>query len=189
MNRRNFILTAAVAPITSPNLGFAQTPDEGLGSRELVVHTVHNALRNTSPLLIYSGLKTTLGLDPLLVKAAGREPAVEVWDDWNEPNLHQAFGAFTVGTPDIMLGWYRIFDTPDIAYGVHQPVVDEIEDGHVSVGGVRASWMDAGGVAFASLRLWNVIIEGGGENEEQMSDVMLGLVKHLGRAIGAIDPV
>lgn len=187
MIRRTFIQAAAATSTRPRAFALAQDSDEGLGSRELVVHTVHNALRNSSPLLIYAGLQTTLGVNRLLVDAAGGEPAVEVWNDWNDYDLRQAFGAFTVGTPDVSLGSNRIFDTPDIAHGVHQPIVDEIEQGYVPVGGYRASFMAAGSVGFARLRLWNVIIDGFAESEDELSDVMLGLVRHLGQSIGAID--
>ena len=63
-------------------------------------------------------------------------------------------------------------------------LVGEIERGFLDVGGVRASWMDAGGVGFGRMRLWNVLITGAGETDQETEDVMLGMVKHLGRAIG-----
>lgn len=185
MNRRTFLQATGVSAAVAPSLAFAQDSDEGLG-RELVVHTVVHHLRETSPLLIYSGLERTLEKDPLLVEAAGRSPAVEVWNDWNDHDLHKVFGAFTVGTPDVMLGSYRIFDTPDIAYAVHQPVIEELEQGYIPVGGTRASRLVVDDFTIASLRLWNVIIDGV-LDENESSDVMMGLVKHLGRAIGAID--
>lgn len=187
MNRRNFLQTAAIGGAAVPGVTFAQDADEGLAPSELVVHTVHDAVRNSSPLQIYSGLLVTLDIDELLVEAAGRTPAVEVWNDWNDYDLRQVFGAFMVGTPDVSIGSYRIYDTPDIAHGVLQPAIDEIEQGYVPVGGYRASRMVAAGFAFTSLRIWNVIIDNVAANEEDASDVMLGMVRHLGRAVGALD--
>lgn len=187
MNRRHFLQTAAIGGAVAPGVGFAQDADEGTGPFELVVHTVHDAVRRSSPLQIYSGLLVTLDFDELLVEAAGGTPAVEIWNDWNDYDLRQVFGAFIVGTPDVSIGSYRIYDTPDIAHGVHQPMVDEIEQGYVPVGGYRASRMVAGGFTFTSLRIWNVIIGSVAEDEEDASDVMLGMVRHLGRAVGALD--
>lgn len=189
MDRRTFLQSATIGGAMMPGMSFAQDGDEGIGPFELVVHTVHDAVRTSSPLQVYSGLLTTFGVDPLLVKEAGRGPAVEVWNDWNDYDLRQVFGAFTVGTPDIRLGSYRIFDTPDIAHGVLQPVIDEIEEGYIPVAGYRASRMVAGSVGFFSLRVWNVIIDCVAQDEDNASDVMLGMVRHLGRAVGAIEPV
>lgn len=187
MNRRTFLQSATAGGVLIPGMSHAQDGDEGIGPFELVVHTVHDGLRKSSPLEVYSGLKRFLGPDPNLVEVDGRAYAVEVWNDWNDADLHQVFGAFTVGTPDVSIGSYRIYDTPDIAHGVHQPVVDEIEDGYIPVAGYRASWMVAGSIGFASLRVWNVIIECAAEDERNASEVMLGMVRHLGRAIGALD--
>lgn len=186
MNRRTLLRAAAISSTVPPAMVLAQDADGDL-YRELVIHTVHEALRKSSPLLIYSGLARTYDEEPLLTEAAGRHPAVEVWNDWNDTDLQQVFGAFTVGTPDITLGTYRIFDTPDIAHGVHQPMIDEFEQGYFAVGGVRASRLVDDDNVFVSLRIWNVIIDGVAEDERQTTDVMLGLVRHLGRAIGAID--
>src|SRR5699024_7015242 len=107
MNRRNFLQTAAIGGVMASGASYAQDEDEGIGLSELVVHTVHDAVRKASPLQIYSGLLTTLGAEPLLVEAAGRSPAVEVWNDWNDYDLRKVFGAFTVGTPDVSIGSYR----------------------------------------------------------------------------------
>lgn len=189
MKRRTFI-QAGFASITSTSVtGFAQGSEGTPGGRELVVHTVHEALVHSTPLTIYSGLKSTPVDDPILHKAAGAAPTIEVWDGWNDYDMRQAFGGLQVSGPVDMLGAYLIYDTPDIAHAVHQPMVEEIERGHLNVGGVRASWMDAGAVGFGSKRLWNVVITGVGGTENETEEVMLGLVKHLGRALGVLDPI
>lgn len=187
MNRRLFLQAAGTSATMNSLTALAQQSDGGETGRELVVHTIHDALTRMSPLGIYSGLQAVPTVHPLLVDVAGGEPTVEVWDNWLEYDLRQTFGAFVASTPEQRLGSYRIYDTADIAHGVHQPVVEEIENGHVSVGGVRASQMEAGSIGFTSMRLWNVIIDGFAPEQDQASDVMLGLVKHLGYAIGAID--
>lgn len=187
MDRRTFLQTAALTTAVAPGFAHAQDSDEGYGTIELVVHTVHDGLRNSSPLEVYTGLIRYLGPDPNLVEVDGRAYAVEVWNDWNDPDLRQVFGAFILSTPNVSIGSYRIYDTPDIAHGVHQPVVDEIEEGYIPVAGYRASRMVAGSVGFFSLRVWNVIIDCVAEEEQNASEVMLGMVRHLGRAVGAID--
>lgn len=189
MNRRTLIQAVAMSAGVTPMVTFAQDGADGTGNRELVVHTVHEALIHSTPLTIYSGLKSAPVNDPLLHKAAGATPTIEVWDGWNDHDMRQAFGGLQVKGPEDLLGAYLIFDTPDIAHAVHQPMVEEIESGHLDVGGVRASWMDAGAVGFGSMRLWNVVITGVGGTASQTEEVMLGMVKQLGRAIGAIDPV
>lgn len=184
MRRRTFLQTGIAGMAMLPLTGLAQSNTVQTGGRELVVHSVHEALVHSTPLQVYSGLQSRPVDDPLLTEVAGTELTIEVWDNWNDHDIRRAFGGFIVRTGEDTLGAYLIFDTPDIAHSVHQPVVDEIERGFVNVGGVRASWMDAGGVGFARMRLWNVLITGAAETERETEDVMLGLVKHLGRAIG-----
>lgn len=184
MRRRSFIQTGIAGLAMVPVSGLTQVGNAQTDNRELVVHSVHEALVHATPLQIYSGLQSLPVDDPLLIQIAGEEPTIEIWNDWNDQDLHQVFGAFIVSTPDSPIGAYRIFDTPEIAHGVHQPMVEEIEDGYLDIGGVRASRLNAGGVGFGSMRLWNVVVAGIGEDNPQVEQVMLGLVKHLGRAIG-----
>lgn len=184
MNRRTLIQASFAGAAILPTTTLAQTGSTQTAGRELVVHSVHEALVHSTPLQIYSGLQSLPVDEPLLIDVMAETPSVEVWDNWNDHDIRQAFGGFVLRDGEDFQGSYLIFDTPDIAYSVHQPVVEEIERGSLDVGGVRASWMDAGGVGFGRMRLWNVLITGAGETDQETEDVMLGMVKHLGRAIG-----
>lgn len=193
MHRRKLVQSASIAAALGITNAVSSQPS-AFARADLIIHTVHHELTQTPPLLVYSGLATTYQMDPVLTEAAGRSPAVEVWNDWNDTDLQHVFGAFTVGTPDVSLGTYRIFDTPDIAHSVHQPYVEEHEQGYIGVGGVRASRFEGvresrtedDRLIIGSLRIWNVIISGFGLDDRTTSDVVMGLVRQLGRSIGAL---
>lgn len=184
MNRRTLIQASFAGAAILPTTTLAQTGSTQTAGRELVVHSVHEALVHSTPLQIYSGLQSLPVDEPLLIDVMAETPSVEVWDNWNDHDIRQAFGGVVLRDGEDFQGSYLIFDTPDIAYSVHQPVVEEIERGSLDVGGVRASWMDAGGVGFGRMRLWNVLITGAGASDQETEDVMLGMIRHLGRAIG-----
>ena len=185
MNRRSFVQAGAFASIATPSLAFTQPTPEA-ASRDLVTHLVHDALRESSPMLVYAGLNFTPVSNETLLDIVDNDVSVSVWNDWNDDDLRDVFGAFMIGTSDEPMGMYRIFDTPDIAYDMLKSQIEEVEQGYVEVGGMRASRIVQADVVLASLRLWNVNIVGAHEDEALLPDVLLGMTKHLGTAIGAL---
>ena len=179
MNRRNFLQTSSIG-LAAVSATAVSTPVAA--NRDLVTHTVAHALREMPPLLIYSGLLTTPIKDPLLIE---HSPEVLLWNDWSDDDLASVFAAFLIGSKDTALGTIRIFDTADIAWQVHQPLVMGPGRDFIEVGGMRATKVTGDDSVFASLRLWNVVIDA--VAPDNSTDIALGMVKHLGFAIGALD--
>lgn len=186
MNRRTLLQAVAAGAASAPALALSQSTPVA-AYRDLVTHTVHHALRENAPILIYSGLNTTAVTDPTIIEFAGAVPEAKVWNDWNDHELRDVFGAFLISTANSPIGSYLIFDTPDIAYAAFAPTIASREHGYIDVGGMRASRLVDNDAVTASLRLWNVVINGVAEDESQLSEIMSGLVKHLGIAIGALE--
>lgn len=184
MDRRRFLQVsgAGLALTSSTPIATAAERD-----RDLVTHAVAHDLTEITPLIVYSSLKDRRVTDQLLVYAhddSGDEVTVSVWNDWNDHDLRHVFAAFTVESRGEILGSYRIYDTPDIAFDATARRATKIESGYVDVAGMRANRIDSGDMTIANLRLWNVVI--GGVMLNDSTDVMLGLVKHLGQSIGTL---
>lgn len=182
MDRRKFLQVAGSSTVLA-SLATPIAADERV--RDLVTHTVAQELSEITPLVVYSSLKDRRVTDQLLVYAHGDdadEVTVSVWDDWSDPDLHHVFAAFLVESRGEILGSYRIYDTPDIAFDATARRASKIESGYVDVEGMRANRIETGDQTTANLRLWNVVI--GGVMLNDSSDVILGLVRHLGQSIG-----
>lgn len=179
MNRRSFLQSSGVglAAITATS-----TPTLVSASRDLATHSIANALRETSPLLVYSALNEAM-VNPRLDQINSAAP-ITLWYDWNDEDLRSVFAAFLIGTEDEPLGSIRIFDTADIAWSVHQSAPEEIVAGYIDVGGMRATRVAYDDYVFVSLRLWNVIIDA--VAPDNSTDIALGIVRQLGVAIGAL---
>lgn len=184
MNRRSLLQAATIGTVIGPARSLQQSTPVA-ASRDLVTHAVANALRETSPLLVYSGIKSTSVETPSLIEFAETTPEVEPWVDWNDEDLANVFAAFFVSTPNSSIGSIRIFDTPDIAWSVQRALPQEFTQGYMDVGGMRAVRVVAEDTTYVSLRLWNVIIDTIAPDET--SDIAMGMVKYLGTAIGAVE--
>ena len=183
MNRRTFLQTSGVG-LAAMSATAVSTPVSA--NRDLVTHTVAHALREMPPLLVYSGLQITPIDNAALIQNGGGSPEVLLWNDWNDDDLASVFAAFSLGSKETTLGTIRIFDTADIAWNVHRPDVEERAQRYIDVGGMRAAIVHRDDSVFASLRLWNVVIDAVAPDDS--TDIAMGIVKHLGTAIGALEP-
>lgn len=187
VNRRNLIAAVGASSILIPDAGWAlttSTPVAETSGRDLVTHVVADGLRDLSPLEIFSSFRAMPIGDWNLIRPNDGEIGVSQWSDLSHPALENTFAAFLITSPDKTIGAIRIFDTPDIAWHGHKPVVDEQPDGFVHVGGMRASRTETEDGTVTSLRLWNVIIDA--LDEDGSTVVAMGIVKHLGTVIGVL---
>ncbi|HWV25214.1 MAG TPA: hypothetical protein VNZ58_13585 [Thermomicrobiales bacterium] len=154
------------------------TPDQAHGeSRQLITRTVAYELSQTHPLHVLTDLEHTPVTNGLLIGAnGGSAPDVSTWNDWNDRDLRDVFGAVLIGD----IGTIRIFDTTDIAY---QRINEQLYvegagvDGYYDIAGMRADRIVADEYEIAHLRLAYVSISA--LVIDNRTDVALGIVRHL----------